>query len=531
MKTSHFIPEINSTDDTYPSVTHLDDFENIMNTAEMTLEYSLFLPKIQPISKATPEHVWITKAILQCFHNCHCNLIKTSKYHFFNPDDVFQSYYLPCGISSTLHPNHKNFGETDIFEKDFFSSTIMSQCIISSYDMATRLLPFKLVKPYTLGKLTNKGLCELQEKKLINTSNFKFTHLSRHNPSPGTDSYADSTTATILAQKIASHQDTKSDYFFNNCIRVTQKKGVDLYSADLLYNLLDINASSYKSMRKLYEHDLTPPDKNAYQNWHLFCDIYNALHYSDYHSKISNNITDKLHYYYRLENIFAHDLASFLYKSINQLRNQNCIYPDGQNNISTIAEISCMPNVFSRNAYLQYAFEFIRSNRSVHHSCFLNPLPPISVITRIPPSEFKFSEWIMVFEKFCAFFNKLIFPAEQWYFFITLYKTVAENLSITEPSEIALKLQSLLSTYIDQNHTYITKYWNLPNIKDITPRKSDYDNQNPNISTLLSSFQVANKNTELSLAPFSKENLMFPGKEDNNYKVLLQFYSDFITNN
>lgn len=531
MKTSRYIPDINSTDGTYPSITLLKDFENMMTTAEMTLEYSLFLPKILPISKEVPEHAWIAQSILQCFHNCHCNLIKTSKYHFFSPNYVDKSNYFPCTISPTLPNNYKNFRESDVFEKDFFSSTILSQCIMSSYDMASRLLPFRLVKPYTLGKITNRGLCELQERNLVNTSNFKFTHLSRHNSFSKADIFADSTTATILAQKIDSHQDAEYEYFFQNCLRLTQQKSVDLYSADMLYNLLDINASSYKSLQKLYASDFTQPAKNSYKSWNFFCKMYKELQYPDYHNNANNHITDKLHYYYRLENIFAHDLSSFFYKSISQLRDKNCIYPDGINNLTTIAQISRMPNVFSRNAYLQYAFEFIRGNNSVHYSCFLNPLSPASVISKIPPSKFNFNEWILVFEKFCTFFNKLIFPAEQWYFFITLYKTVSENLSISEPAEIALKLQSLLSTYIDKNHTYVTKYWNLPNIKDITPLESDYDSQNPNISTLLSLFRIANENTELSLPPFTKESLLFPREEDNNYKALLQLYSDLITNN
>ena len=520
-------------DDSKASITssgfekNLKEFLERAKNAKNTLEYSLFLPKIQPVLHPASDDSIISDIIVQCLRNCHCNLFRAMQYKFFSVQCLDKDSHIPDIFYEFKPAYSENYTYDDIWKSDFFASTLMSQCIMSSYDMVLHLLPFEKISPYTLNKFKNNGFYKLNQSNLINTQSFTYPQISL-NASGNT-----SAEASTLYQKIISHLEDWKKGFLRDFSDIGTNGYIDLYSADILYNVTQINASSFHKFSNLYTN--FDYNNSPRQNWNFFCKMYRQLEYPSYHDlKNDNNtpIADKLHYYYRLENIFALELCYTFYQSINLLRNENTTYPDGINNLKTIAAISRFPNVFSRDNYLQYAFSFIRQNLSAHKSYFLDAPPATNIVNFIENDKFDFNEWNIVFEKFCLFFNNLIFPAEEWYFFLTLYNTVKYHFSDKAccPKSILLKMANLLSTYINKNYEYITMYWKCPCISDNTPQEYQYTNDNPDISKLLSMFKTINQNTPLSLPYFDRENIITYNDNSNiNYKNILKLYTKILT--
>lgn len=513
-----------------PTYDELNIFQNNLETARRTLEYSLFLPEITILDNLATDDTIISQAISNCFQNCHIQLFKNTGYKFWcrhrlKSENIKQ--YIPIFLDENLST------DTKILEKDFWASTLLSDCIMASYDKVLSLLSFETVSPYALNKFDNLGFCKLKETNLINTLNERFPYQSLDEMYLATESQHSSAEASTLRQKIQTHKTDWNLGFLRKCEPIDNNTHIPLHSSQLLNNVLNIKAPSFHKLSTMYHSPLVSKENFPSKNWSHYCNTYKVLGYTncrpiDFLDPAA--LVDQLHYYYQLENTFAFDLASFSIQSIKQLREEGHVYPDGINDYKILAQISRMPNVFSRNAYLQYALEFIRTKEPVHDSCFVTPVSPTSVVDRSETYKFDFNEWNIVLSRFCHFFNNLIFPAEEWYFFLTLYDTVKFTLSGQNCTirDVLLKMQHLLATYINQNHSYLTKYWHCSNIESINPNDIEYDRKNPDISILLSAFCDANPDTELSLACFCKKNLMPPDNQDINHKRLLQFFTNII---
>ena len=515
-----------------PTQDELGIFLKNLETARRTLEYSLFLPEISIINDTSEDNTLISHAISYCFQNCHVQLFKNTGYKFWCRTSLKSEnikHYIPSFLNENLST------DTDIFEKDFWASTILSHCVMASYDKVLSLLSFETVSPYALNKFDNLGFCKLKETSLINPLNERFPYQSLDETYLAIEPQHSSAEASTLRQKLQTHKADWNAGFLRKNDSINDKNHIPLHSAQLLNNVLNIKASSFHKLSTMYHPPLVAKENFPSKNWNLYCNTYTILGYTDCcldDAPDMATLVDRLHYYYQLENTFAFDLVSFSIQSIKQLREEGHAYPDGINDYRILAEISRMPNVFSRNAYLQYALEFIRRNDSMRDSCFVTPVSPTSMVERSEIYKFDFNEWNIILSKFCHLFNNLIFPAEEWYFFLTLYDTVKATLSSQDCTlrDILLKMQDLLAKYMNNNSSYLTKYWHCSNIASINPNVIEYDRNNPDVFVLLSAFCDANPDTELSLPYFSKKNLIPPDNREVNHKRLLQFFINTITN-
>ncbi len=523
-------------------------FNKACSTIEKILEYSLYFPEIEPIDSEC-EDDWVPLALLKCHQNCHKNLFEKIEYNFFGitisngSDDILNSI---CTSSINQVVYDKAYAESakslTFFKSDFFAKTLLSHCLIAAYDTTVRLFPFKQITSFGLNKIKNTGLDKLlcdylgQDKYYDINYSIKTADVlhavkaNRKNITPSE--------ATRLTNKINTHSQSilnlKGFTKFFNADQIDNS--IEFCYADIVYLVCGINARTFTMFSNMCQTECKTEEGRALTNWKCFCKIYEEL-YNKTRSKDSwFDDTDRLYFYYKLENIFGLDLANTIFHAIQSLNKENKSYPDGANEYKVLAEISRFPNVFSRNLYLEYAFEHIRYERSAHNSCFLKPSPAEAWGTSIIPSQFNFTEWMFVFEKFCKLFNKLIFPVEEWYFFLILKKTVDEYYN-AESDEKIIKLNRLLKEYINQNAVHIEQPLSNYFQEFPTPKIYEYSQEAPNIAMLLSLFDKAKSKKDFPMSILRKKDLM-PEKEEGMsnsslhdicYNVLLQTYISFIT--
>lgn len=533
MKYFPSIPTITKNADTgnYPRKNYDDmihQFHRTAQKAENTLEYSLFLPEITPLSSNIPEDSWVERAAFECYKNCHCKLFQTTQYLFFgncfieNKDSILS--YIPKHffISEDLTPD--KFTNSDILQNDFFASTILFQSIMAAYDTTMLLLPFKKITAYAMDKYNDWGFQNLANNDKIITSGFPFYRKS-------SESLSDNPSAKLTTQKSASRHSIFSSDLLKNVFHLNEGnyKDLDFYFADIYLRLFKMNAKSLGTFLEMYESYPTK-NKSDRKNWNIFCKTYELLNYTLQITEKGSSPSDRvdaLYHYYKLENIFGLDLSTHMYRAFSHSKDTYEIYPDGINSFKLLAELSCFPNVFSRSLYLDYILEIIRFQLPIHDSFLINPPPAEAMIIKSPPKKFDYGEWEITVKKFCILFNQLIFPSEEWYFFLILKKTLDARYPKELPETRYLRLQKLLASYIDKNHQLLINPRNSQKANKSAPQAYEFDSRNPDIALLLSLFRTANEHTKLPLPPLDKDKVL-PTKDDLYFKKLMQYYISVI---
>lgn len=510
--------------------------------SERILEYSLFMPKIEAIDSKNPEN-WVSEAVSQCFEKCHKNLfIATEESTFFG---IHPSSIIIDGkntISDLMQKNDdmgtkcmKGFSG---LKHDFFAKTLLSHCLIAAYDTTMKLLPIDCdITSYALEIVNNKGFRRLMEEGLISKPSFK---ISKTKNSGKNDRSSD---GANRKKAISTHISLYKLEGFKRFFEINTGKA-NIYSADILYSLTKVNAKTFNAFLELYNvsGNISDIEKDrAYKNWGHFCNVYGQLYTDILKNDIGDNDVDRLYYYYKLENILGLDLANNIFYAINEAKKADKHFLSGYDIYTMVAEISRFPNVFSRNLYLRYALSSAWESDYIYDSCFINSMPADGIY-QFMDKKSDFNVWMLAFDKFCKFFDQLVFPVEEWYFFLTLKKTVDEHMGEkSSPVDKVLKLNEVLATYINANaqyivHPFIEKYQ-----KFGTPEKFGFSKENPDIAMILSFFDNAKSGKEFPLSSLSKESLIPKEKEGRNvgdkdkhmiqYIALMQQYISFITDN
>lgn len=405
----------------------------LLKHAENALSYTLLLPDITPIT-STDRQLWVPSAIIQTYKACHPNLFYMQNYDFFGTAN--SNIENSAGLYSAFHHyvmvDNSSIENPHFLKGDFFANTILMQCVMSSYDTVIHLLEDTSTTDYTLAnKWKFFGYNERKESNCYDT-----------------ESGIRSSIATAFSKKIRTHMPA----FDNNLKRMFLTVDNEAFSsqADLFYRLMDIDARKFCRGLGLYNWDASIFSDNRIMkdHWNLVSDFYNNLT-----DRLPANSTDRLYYLYRLENIFGFGLGNCMIQNLNWLIAKGRLYPDGINNLKTLAMISQLPNVFSRNLYLQLALEAIHNEHSLKDNFFSKLFKSDSLMYRLETVPFNINDWLKLFEKFCLFFSKLVFPVYQWYFFLTLLATAKAHIAVEK--EQLPTLQKLLSDYIEVNQTII----------------------------------------------------------------------------
>lgn len=516
---------------------NIEEFKHYSYEARNTLLYSLLIPQIKPIEENQDK--WMDCAINQCRTACSSAIFYNENYDFFGVtnDDIFPSY-ISSIFAKTLNEANFNFdGNNNLLSKanDFFQNTIIMHCIMSSYDTVIQLLSAESnITSYALiNKIENKGYNELLNLDII-TKDFKCSR------SEGIETKTFSSKASGFSKKINTHCEILKQ---NNFVDTFYKNGILKASySDLFYNLMDTDLRLLKNMMSLYSDSDTYTEKYKDKNWKTSKDFYEFLLPIDWRNpeelSYSNSITDKLYLVYKTENFFGLELASCITQNINQLKEYGKLYPDGINEVKIIALMSRLPNVFSRNLYLQFAFEVLWGNIEKKGTFFKNILRPESVATQEGTSTLNIHDWLMEYQKFCVFFSDFVFPIYEWYFLLILLDTVKQK-GIQNP---LITLQELLSDYIEKNHSQII-HEEYKNYKFLLPEGFNLDKvkkpffkqdeeKSPDIAPILSTFKIVTGDIKSPLLRLDRNFCINPQKNALKYNYIMgQYITSIIEDN
>ena len=295
-------------------------FNRDCEIAEGILEYSLFLPQIEPIDSQSEED-WVQQALFQSYMNCHRNLFKQTQYRFF-VDEITSIEIDNVKIITDLPPLMLNSNISEKIGEDFFAKALLSHCIMAAYDTTMSLIPIAFSESYKLNKLGSKGFQELLNNGLLNTSTFAVNRLKHNEKTEDMNEHVNSKEAADLDKLRNTHKPINDfagykNFFGNNQGLITIRE------TDILFSLLHTDARIIKSLLVLYSANQMDDIKTSVisKKWSSFCDKYNRL----YIAIPSKKYVDYLYYYYKLENIFGLDLAFNIFQIILHFLWQNSI--------------------------------------------------------------------------------------------------------------------------------------------------------------------------------------------------------------
>lgn len=251
------------------------------------------------------------------------------------------------------------------------------------------------------------------------------------------------------------------DYIF--CL--SKEKGILFSHLPLLFSLLRTNKQSLKNWLKMYNAE-PDTDSSEIMNKDSWENLQKFQKHLFYKIPADENISvDDIYWYYKLESAFNVDLFNCIAQNIEKVRKEGRAYPSGLNDYSSLAFSASLPNVFTRNCFVQYAFECLLREDKLSQSPFITSKNQVDAFSYPAEEKFSLHIWHVLFENFCNFFSRVIIPAEEWYFLITLYKTAElscgeelmsnkSNRKSREAAElrretlVAEKLRKILKEYI-----------------------------------------------------------------------------------
>jgi len=514
-----------------------EDFMDYANEAKNTLIFSLLMPQITSMKESQDN--WVECALDKCKKACSSAIFYNENYDFFGVkgDDIFLD-----NISAAFFNAAKESGftfnnniDSTTLARDFFQDTILMQCIMSSYDTIVQLMSSEcsLTSYAFINKIQDKGYNELIKRGIITNSFNCF----RNN---GNNSGSHSSKATGFSKKMNTHCKILKQFDFLDSFYL--EESLKASHSDLFYKLMNTDLRELKSVLKMYSDCDTYPKKVIKNNWEISKKFYKNLLPIDWKNseEILNtkDITDYLYLAYKVENIFGLGLGSCIMQNVIQLKKNGNRYLDGVNDIRTIALISRLPNVFSRNLYFQFAIEALWGNVECKGTFFEDLLKPDAVAMQGTPSSFNITNWLLAYQKFCIFFSDFVFPIYEWYFLLTLTTTASEH----KVENVLSTLQNLLSIYITKNHTKFA-HEEFKNFKFMLPKEFDKkkvkepfyleeNEETPHIASILSAFKSVTHDTKSPLLRLDRYFCINPNKNvlKHNY-IMGQYITSIIQDN
>ena len=312
-------------------------------------------------------------------------------------EEALDSLYEKC-IKKIFFKEPLFFGESEslpgpmlgilLTDNNFYVRTIQHHCLIAAYDI--------------FSVLNDSGMT---------------TAYSR---ADGDDPSQKNTATNNLLTRIHSHKGALQTSVFSGAYYFDGVKVANVDS-DEFYQLLDINGTLLKRILNYYRSNyiLLPKDWDSINSFLTY--MLNRT-YTYINESPKKGPAEQLLYRYRFESRWGIGLLKEIIKKVNQCKDDYAIYPDGINELTTIALLNRFPNVFSRHLYLEYCFS--TWGKEVLSNCgFFNDLRRQDIGMQFGVRrKLNNHEWFEIFRKFCNFFTNFVFPVCEWYFVISLFQ-------------------------------------------------------------------------------------------------------------
>ena len=311
-----------------------------------------------------------------------------------------------------------------ITSKVFFTMLLDDAVMWSYHAVITELFSScQNITPYTSVKfLKEKGLCELLEKKWISLNNEgieihlkKFQYQRNNSCIPEASNYK--TKLNTILKNIGVDEDEAK---LNDGIPIQFTNLLYLISdAKLNYKWLFSTRSNIYAFRK--------DSSRFYQALNVLTPHINKTTIGD------SKFVDKIYSYYILEKIFNINLLyNLLYNLDMQVKDNrpgasNLLYPEI---LSDLKNCLKLPNVFSRNYFITYAFGYIDEDtassadfwRNIDFTQRDNHLRTIRENLR-----FQFLKWCQQYTAFTNYMSDFLLPLYKWHFLSLLLQRIEKE--------------------------------------------------------------------------------------------------------
>lgn len=295
---------------------------------------------------------------------------------------------------------------------------ILDHSVLSCYHaLLTDLLYGKTVTTYEIANglkdkgmytlYTNKQLTILPEKILINTGN---SHISSIASDFGKSIQ---THFKALPHLVSLFTDENSSHRYIVQFSWLLKQICDIDSRKWRIFSLPITDKNKEAVLKNFEalsSEISPKGKAAR---HFVCP------------------PDKLYAYYIKERIFNFNLVYSLLRNIKRIEKETSYQLCQKEILSVLSSCQKLPNVFSRQYFLQYAFDKLLT-QPISYLDFWHDhrLDMNGRILESPPQFtkfFQFTMWIEQFSHFCNYMAEYVIPIYEWCFTNMLMEVIEHN--------------------------------------------------------------------------------------------------------
>ena len=524
----------------------LDTLSSLRNDAVNSIKYTLLLdyhlPNVNNMDNLIP-------TIMKGCHECCRGLFQNDtpiNFNFFG----LPSSSKPSGENDRLSFLDTYSGSIDnkkisSREEVGFPTMILDHCILSCYHaVLTDLLHKEMVTSYQISNgLKKEGIYSLYLKNRLDFTAQDSSKTSEKSilKKSGNNSY-NCSKAAEFTKSVQTHFKALPHlkFLFVDNSNPTSNKYFLQFSW-LLYQVCNINAHKWK----IFSSSVTKENKEmVLQNFeNLSREI--SPKFNDSHPISSEEIffkhfdipTDGLYSYYIKERVFNFNLVYSL------LRNIRCIEKriSQENIFSMLSACQKLPNVFSRQYFLQYAFDKMSTEPISHlnfwhdHCLDMNKdVSPIEYGTE-PETHFQSTMWIKQFSYFCNYMAEYVIPIYEWCFTNMLMEVIELNF----PSEAHIKhlekVLKALGKYMGDNYRRIIRPIEIPASQElldiITPHEKgvmDLDYPADFLQQVLNEFCSTQRELDLNLIPLTPDFFITGGNQTRNKDHIRNFYINLL---
>lgn len=428
-----------------------------------------------------------------------------------------------------------------------FHTMILHHCILSSYHaVITELLGDQQVTSYDIvNKIKNQGIYSLYKSGSLcfSENGAAFEQMAKNSGVKKSSLASDFTRRTDShANALSSIMDTSIN---KDSVKRNSAPRYQLQFSALSHYICNKHASDFnflngKNKKRIATDTLLKKIEDLTRKMEPQIKLFTMRPEDDF-SSIGKNPVDGLYHYYLAERIFNFNLFYSLLKNIKRIERDKSYRLCQEETISILSCCKELPNIFSRQYFLKYAFDpFIDKPHSYNDFWYSQDIEKSGVMVgsarRIPP-EFQFSRWIEQYRLFMNYMSQFVIPVYEWCFVNMLLDTIEKRYPDKGHFFHLIEAKGLLSTYMSDNYQeilrpidlgsdmemvdIITKHKNIEELNEL-PRKA--------INQIVNDYFGSKNSLDLNLKPidpyfFKTDNTR---RAESNSSRIRKFYIDLI---
>lgn len=384
--------------------------------------------------------------IIECCRTCCSDLFEDGKsprqiaYRFFGIPGLEERPDLLQHLDYEKSPK-----ETNAFRQySSISDMILQHCITSSYHALVTDL-------FSEQALTSYGLVNIIKKKGIQCLKGNVWHVK------GDQLIINTHIAHITEERPSS---LASDFNRIWDTRLKAAPGIfDFFKSDTKFHFAtaalcsQIRETKIALIKALFS-DRSRPD---IQSFSAYNDIIETL----YNFSSGQNKVDMIYQNYLVERIFDIHLLYCLIKTIKFTEAESQYRFQSREILDTLAACQQLPNAFSRQLFVRYAFDHIFSSSNLEHTSSYNDywlyhdpnqeLNFTNIHTRKIPNIFSFPKWLEQYQLFMGYISQFIIPVYEWCFVNMLLEAIEHKYPARSHTYHLYQGIELLASYMDKN--------------------------------------------------------------------------------